>query len=75
MSDKELRTAAMKLSPKKRAQLAERLLDSLNPEDQRRIDRAWAREAESRIDSYDAGKTRSKPLDVVLRKLKGRTKR
>lgn len=75
MSDKDLSIAAMKLPPKKRAKLAEQLLDSLDEQGQQRVDRAWAREVERRIDAYDSGAARSKPLDAVLRKLKGRTRR
>ena len=68
MSHNEVRTAALKLPPKRRAKLAEQLLDSLGEQNQKKIDAAWAREVEARIDSYEQGKSRSKPLEQVLRK-------
>ncbi|MDP2391466.1 MAG: addiction module protein, partial [Acidobacteriota bacterium] len=50
MSIEELEAAALKLEPKSRARLAERLLESLeqlSPEENARI---WAEEAERRAD-------------------------
>jgi putative addiction module component (TIGR02574 family) len=75
MSDRKLNLEALKLSPRRRAKLAERLLASLDDDAQRSIDVAWAKEAESRIDSLDKGTARSKPLSRVLRGLKQRARR
>ena len=72
MSNKEITAAAIRLSPRHRARLAEKLLDSLNEDAERTIDAAWAQLAESRIADLDAGRSNTKPLSKVLRRLKGR---
>jgi putative addiction module component (TIGR02574 family) len=53
---------AKKLLPIERAELIEGLLDSFNLEQRKRIDEDWAREAESRIDAYEAGKIDAIPV-------------
>ncbi|HVT90888.1 MAG TPA: addiction module protein [Tepidisphaeraceae bacterium] len=74
MSHKELSSAAMKLSPRRRAILAEKLLTSLDSEAQRKIDAEWGAHAERLIDAFDAGKIRSKPVAKLIAKLRNRTK-
>ena len=57
---KELEAAALKLEPKARARLAERLLDSLenlSPEENALI---WAEEAQRRSEALDAGSLSSR---------------
>jgi putative addiction module component (TIGR02574 family) len=66
MSNKEISVAAMKLPPKRRAQLAEKLLDSLNSEERDAIDAAWALEVEARIADIDNGKTKTIPLSKTV---------
>ncbi len=46
---------ALALAPDERAELADRLLVSLDTERQRRIDELWAEEAEDRIDAFERG--------------------
>jgi putative addiction module component (TIGR02574 family) len=46
---------AKKLPPRERAELVEKLLSSFDVEQSKEIDDAWAKEAESRLDAYDAG--------------------
>lgn len=46
---------ALSLPPRSRAQLADKLLDSLNQPRQREIDKLWANEVEDRIDAYERG--------------------
>jgi putative addiction module component (TIGR02574 family) len=58
---------AMALPPKSKAKLAEMLLASLDDAEQREIDAAWAKEAEDRIDAFEAGKARAIPASVVFR--------
>lgn len=53
---------AKKLPPIERAELIDGLLDSFNLEQMKRIDEAWANEAESRIDAYEAGRIEEIPL-------------
>jgi|HubBroStandDraft_2_1064218.scaffolds.fasta_scaffold1809411_2 putative addiction module component (TIGR02574 family) len=75
MSGKELSTAALRLPPKQRAKLAEELLASLNQDSSEAIDAEWAKEIEARIDAFDSGKMKARPLASVLRSLKRRKKR
>jgi hypothetical protein len=72
MSIEELEAAALKLEPKSRARLAERLLESLeqlSPEENARI---WAEEAQRRSDALDAGSLASQPADDVFREARVR---
>jgi putative addiction module component (TIGR02574 family) len=66
MSIDELEVAALKLEPKERARLAERLLDSLenlSPEENSRL---WTEEAERRNSALDAGSMSSRPAEGVF---------
>jgi len=67
MSAAPVLRAALKLPPRSRARLAGQLLASIAGQAQKRIDRLWAREAEARIDAYDAGRMKSIPAAEVLR--------
>lgn len=72
MSIEELEAAALKLEPKARARLAERLLDSLEqltPEENARI---WAEEAQRRAEALDSGSLSSRPADEVFREARAR---
>ena len=72
MSIEELEAAALKLEPKARARLAERLLDSLenlSPEENARI---WAEEAQRRAEALDAGSLSSRSAEEVFREARAR---
>ena len=72
MSIDELETEALKLDPKARARLAERLLESLeslSPEENAQI---WAEEAQRRADALDAGTLVSRAADEVFREAQSR---
>jgi Putative addiction module component len=72
MSIDDLEAAALKLDPKARARLAERLLDSLeqlSPDENARI---WAEEAQRRAEALDAGMLSSQPADEVFREARAR---
>ena len=71
----EIISAAMSLPPGTRAMLAEHLLDSLNGEDQKRIDALWAHEIERRIRDVDEGKVTPIPGDEVMDRLRSRRSR
>jgi putative addiction module component (TIGR02574 family) len=78
MNEKEILSKALKLPVKQRAQLASRLLESLEgpqTDDQVSVDAAWAKELEARLDSIDSGKVKMIPLSKVLEKLRKRTRR
>ena len=66
---------ALSLPPKSRAKLAEKLLESLDDQTQKEIDRLWAEEAEDRIDAYEKGDLKAVPGKEVFRRLKPRKKR
>ena len=72
MSIDELEVAALKLEPKERARLAERLLDSLenlSPEENARL---WTEEAERRNAALDEGSLSSRPAEDVFADAKKR---
>lgn len=56
---------AMKLSADERAELADRLLQSLHPQ----IEEAWAKEVKRRIDAVESGQTQLIPWEQVRAEL------
>ena len=60
---------ALALPPLERAELIDRLYQSLRPEGEREIESAWAEESERRIDAYLAGQADSVPYEEIKRKL------
>jgi putative addiction module component (TIGR02574 family) len=71
----EIMSAAMALSPNERVMLAEHLIESLNAEDQERIDRLWAEEAERRDREIEDGIVKAIPGEEVMNRLRSRYKR
>jgi Putative addiction module component len=72
MKIEDLEVAALRLDPKSRARLAERLLESLeslSPEENARI---WAEEAQRRADALEAGTLSSRAADDVFREARAR---
>jgi putative addiction module component (TIGR02574 family) len=61
--------AAKKLPAMDRAELIEGLLNSFHLDQRKSIDDTWSREAESRIDAYDAGAIESIPISKVFEEL------
>lgn len=68
----EILRAALSLPGEDRANIADRLLQSLDEEDQSDIDRLWVKEAEDRIAAYDRGEIGAIPTDEVFAALKSR---
>jgi putative addiction module component (TIGR02574 family) len=66
--------AALSLPAPDRAALAERLLDSLDDQEQKEVDAAWAEEAERRLQAYDRGELKAIPEEEVFRALANRKK-
>ena len=60
---------ALRLNPADRAKLIDALYISLESDQIRAIEDAWAREAESRLDAFDAGKIESEPWNSLREKL------
>jgi putative addiction module component (TIGR02574 family) len=57
---------ALALPPNERADLANRLLTSLDAVSQKRIDELWAREAEDRLDAHERGELKPVPVREVF---------
>jgi putative addiction module component (TIGR02574 family) len=68
----ELIAAAMALTPADRARVAEALLESLRTPEEPEIDDFWVREAERRIDEYEAGRATTIPAEEVLRSIEAK---
>jgi putative addiction module component (TIGR02574 family) len=60
---------AKKLPPEEIAELIEKLLDSFDSKRKKSINEAWAKEAESRLDAYEAGKIDGTPIDKVFEEI------
>lgn len=63
---------ALDLSPVERAELIERLFQSFDRSQDRRVDAAWATEIESRIDAYDKGKINASSAEDVFARINRR---
>ena len=71
----EIMSAALALPSSARASLAEHLMESLDSEDQARIDALWAKEAERRDKEIEDGIVTPIPGDEVMNRLRSRYKR
>jgi len=71
----EILSAALSLSPGSRAMLASHLLESLDNEDQKRIDALWAEEAERRLKEIEDGTVTPIPGEEVMNRLRARYRR
>ena len=71
----EIVNAALALPPGARAMLAEHLIESLDAEDQQRIDALWAEEAERRDKELEHGIVTAIPGEEVMDRLRSRYKR
>lgn len=70
MSRDEIFRAALSLPQEARAELADRLLESLDDVDQEDWERLWVREAEDRIAACDRGELAEIPGEEVFASLK-----
>jgi putative addiction module component (TIGR02574 family) len=67
MSIAEIFAAAMKLSRKQKAKLAEDLLSSIDTDAQRAIDAKWAQELDDRVAAHGRGLIASTPIKLPRR--------
>lgn len=65
---RQLESKVLKLSPRERARLAERLIASLDDAVDPEADALWAREAERRLDELRSGAVKGRPAASVFRK-------
>lgn len=68
----DLESEVLKLAPKDRARLAQRLLESLDTLSEPEIEALWLDEAERRDQALDADPSRAIPADEVLREARSR---
>ena len=68
----EILSAALELPPEVRAMLAEHLLLSLDGPNQRKIDDAWAEEAERRMREIDEGTVEAIDGELVMQRIRSR---
>ena len=61
-------TAALRLSIEERAQLAGRLLLSLDEPSESEVERLWLEEAERRLEGFREGRVHGIPADEVFRR-------
>lgn len=74
MSTEELEVEALKLAPRDRARLAERLLQSLETLSDEENAKLWAEEAQRRDQAWDANPSSGRPADEVFRTARARLK-
>lgn len=72
MTITDLETELLKLAPKERARIAQRLLESLEALADQEIESLWLDEAERRDRALDADPGRAIPADQVLREARSR---
>ena len=78
MSNDEVLSAAMRLPPKAREELANTLLDSLYPanaEGFRGFSSTWAQELKARVKALEEGRVASVPAGDALNQIRERLKR
>jgi len=70
-----LEREAMRLQPKDRALLADALLESLDDEAAREVEKGWTLEVSSRSEAYRRGQIAAADGPAVLRELRSRFER
>ncbi len=68
---KDIFEQAISLPVETRAQLIDKLLQSIHPV-QKEVDEIWAVEAEKRVEEIKSGKVKTIPGDKVFKKISGR---
>ncbi|HBG07305.1 MAG TPA: addiction module antitoxin RelB [Geobacter sp.] len=68
MKIKEVEEATMQLSLEERAQLAGKILLSLDEPTESEVERLWLDEAERRLNEFRKGKTNGTPAEEVFRR-------
>jgi putative addiction module component (TIGR02574 family) len=64
---------ALMLSEKDRAEIAAKLLDSLDSDEEDEIEAAWAVEIQKRLDELDQGKVKTIPSNKAWKEIVDRT--
>lgn len=74
MTKNDIASEALKLPSKSRAQLAEKLIYSLEESSHTKNERAWARESLKRYEAMASGRVQGKPAAKVLRDIRSKLK-
>ena len=69
---KKLSEEIRKLTPEEQADLMDELLVLTYREPDPEIEKAWAEEAERRLDAYERGETKAVPLEEAMSRLRAR---
>jgi hypothetical protein len=69
---KEVEVEALKLNPGDRADLAQKLLDSLEDLSEKEIEELWIKEAVRRKEEIETGQVTCKKADDVIRSIRAR---
>jgi hypothetical protein len=72
MKAEEIAAEALKLNPRSRARLAERLLHSLEALSDEENEALWADEAQRRDEELDRGESTARPAEDVFRDARSR---
>ena len=75
MTIEQLAMELLGLPAKQRAQLAEKLIASLEEEGAGEVDAIWAEEADRRLRQVEAGEATLRPAEAVLADARARIKR
>ena len=75
MSIKEIEAAVLKLVPKERARLAEKLLESLEDLSEEENQAIWTQEAERRDAAWTASGSRGRSAKSVLRRARAKLRK
>jgi len=65
---RQIESRAMKLSPRERARLAERLISSLDDDADQDAEAVWIREGERRLDELRSGNAKGRSAAGVFRR-------
>lgn len=71
----ELEEKLLSLPLEERIYLIEKLLKSLNSPNREEVDKAWAEEAERRLDELESGKVQGIPAEQVFSEIRKRLKK
>jgi putative addiction module component (TIGR02574 family) len=70
MSQIELEREALQLSAKERAELARKLLQSLNEMSEEELEKLWAAEANERFAAFERGEIKAYSREEALKRVK-----
>ena len=71
----KLEEKLLSLPCEERIYLVEKLLKSLNSPSREEVDKAWAEEAERRLDELESGKVQGIPAEQVFNEIRKRLKK